>query len=166
MTAQVPDLLNFRGGEYQLCTNPLHVYLATGACSLKFYATSTALWRGYVATWSIENDHLYLIKLQCWIKSDDGTVRVAELAALFPDYPDGVFAHWFTGALRCPNGPLLKYVHGGYASTYEKDLVVVVRQGVVQEERLIVNGQAAAGAPEEYFHAGWTVFGYQPPRQD
>ncbi|MFZ4711843.1 MAG: hypothetical protein ACOYMH_18585, partial [Zwartia sp.] len=65
------------------------------------------------------------------------------LADVFPDYPNGVFAHWFTGELRCPQGERLRYVHRGFDSKYEKDLFITVRSGVVIGERLVVNGVAA-----------------------
>ena len=70
-----------------------------------------------------------------------------------------VFAHWFTGELRCPSGALLHYVHGGYGSTYESDLFLRVQRGVVLEERTVVNGQAEPDASKEYLLAGMTTYG-------
>jgi hypothetical protein len=119
----------------------LGLFLQFSGSTLKFQYTCTALWRGYVGTWSIENDRLYLVKLSGNVVTD-GQEHAVGLKALFPDYPDGVFAHWFTGELRCPSGALLNYVHGGYGSTYERDLFFRVQRGVVLEERLVVNGQA------------------------
>jgi len=54
---------------------------------------------------------------------------------------------------------LLNYVHGGFASTYEKDLFLQVRRGVVLQERVVVNGQGEPQAPQEYLLAGMTTFG-------
>ena len=42
-----------------------------------------------------------------------------------------VFAHWFTGELRCPQGEQLEYIHMGYSSTYEYDLLMEFKQGVL-----------------------------------
>lgn len=141
MTAQFSEHLLYQGQELTLCTTPLGPFLQFSGSALKFQYTSTALWRGYVGTWSIENDRLYLVRLWGNVVTG-GQEHDVGLEALFPDYPDGVFAHWFTGELRCPSGALLNYVHGGYASTYERDLFFRVWRGVILEERLVINGQA------------------------
>jgi hypothetical protein len=44
-----------------------------------------------------------------------------------------VFAHWYCGTIRAPQGKLLKYEHGGYASEYERDLLIRVRKGIVEK---------------------------------
>ena len=160
MTAQFSEKLIYQGKELTLCAEPLGPFLESAASALKFHAPNTALWRGYVGTWRIECDRLYLIKLDGHMETDNGVCEVG-LDALFPDYPDGVFAHWFTGELRCPSGALLRYVHGGYGSTYEQDLFLRVQRGVVIEERAVVNGQAEPGASTDYRVALWTVFDHQ-----
>ena len=158
MTAQCTEFLHFQGETLSLCTNPLGDYLEAAGSPLKFYSTSTACWRGYVGTWAIEGGRLYLVKLNGCVRTASGIADV-NLASLFPDYPDGVFAHWFTGQLRCPKGALLKYVHGGYSSSYEQDLLIDVQRGVVVQERLAVNGAAEPGAKPGYAMAGFTLFG-------
>jgi hypothetical protein len=42
-----------------------------------------------------------------------------------------VFASWFTGLLRILQGKLLKYVHGGFGSLQERDLIISIESGVV-----------------------------------
>jgi hypothetical protein len=158
MTAQYSEHLIYQGKELTLCTQPLGPFLEFSANPLRFQYTSTALWRGYVGTWAIENDRLYLVKLSGNVVTD-GQEHEVGLEALFPGYPDGVFAHWFTGELRCPSGALLNYVHGGYESTYEIDTFFRVQRGVVLEERTVVNGQAKPDAPQDYTLAGMTTFG-------
>ena len=76
---------------------------------------------------------------------------------VFPEYPNGLFAHWFTGELRCPQGALVKYVHGGFGSVYEKDLFFKVKKGVVVDRRVVINGQAPPGAPKDYHIAALTT---------
>lgn len=160
MTAQYAEVLQHQGEKRTLCSQPLGSFLASCASTLKFRATNSALWRGYVGTWSIENDRLYLVGLRGCVATD-GVMREVGLDALFPGYPDGVFAHWFTGELRCPSGALLRYVHQGYHSVYEKDLFFRVQRGVVLEERVVVNGQAEAGASQSYVLAALTTFGHE-----
>lgn len=157
MTAQFTENLIYQGQKLTLCAEPLGPFLEFSASTVTFQAPHTALWRGYVGTWCIENDRLYLVKLDGHRETESGVLEVG-LEALFPDYPDGVFAHWFTGELRCPSGALLRYVHGGYGSTYEQDMFLRVQRGVVVEERVVVNGQAEPGASKGYGVALWTVF--------
>ena len=149
MTAQTPERLLYQGETLTLCSEPLGHFMEMLAMPWKFYAFNTSLWRGYVGTWRIEGERLYLTKLQGWVKESE-QVKEVGLEALFPGYPDGVFAHWFTGELRCPRGGLLKYVHGGYGSTYEEDLLLQLQRGVLQEERVVRNGIAKPDAVQGY----------------
>lgn len=159
MTAQIAEKLLFNGQWHSLCELPLDVFFALGGKSPHFaYPNNTALWRGYVGTWSIENGRLYLVALNGHL--DDGTL--ATLETLFPSFPDRVFAHWYSGKLRCPRGRRLEYVHMGFGSTYEEDLLIEVRKGVVIGTEVRRNGTAEEGSPEGYGVGGFVVF---PPEQ-
>jgi len=128
MTAQASELLIYGGKEIRLYSNPLSLYLRQTGIS--FESPSTACWRGYIGTWEIiESDgieRLYLVALSAHRSYEE----IAGVSDIFPGF-DRVFAHWFTGELRCPQGALLDYVHGGYASTYEYDLLMDFKQGVL-----------------------------------
>ena len=158
MTAQAAEVLIYKGEKLSLCTNPLGSYLEEVSSPIKFRATSTALWRGYIGTWTIEGGRLYLVKLRGYINKNDDVDEVG-LSFLFPDYPDGVFAHWYSGELRCPMGELLNYVHGGYGSTYEQDLFIEIDKGVVVSERLVGNGVGTGKGGDGYVLAAMTTFG-------
>ena len=54
-----------------------------------------------------------------------------------------MFAHWYSGQVRLPMGQQLKYVHGGYGSTYEQDLLIDFDQGVVTQSTLRHNSLPA-----------------------
>ena len=43
---------------------------------------------------------------------------------------------WYSGTIRLPQGKLLNYVHGGYGSTYEQDVLLHIEQGVLVETRV------------------------------
>lgn len=161
MTAQAAEVLIHKGEKLSLCTNPLGPYLQSAVSPVKFRARSTALWRGYIGTWAIEGGRLYLVKLSgCIDKADDDeAVEEVDLSCLFPDYPDGVFAHWYTGELRCPMGELLNYVHGGYGSTYEQDLFIEIEKGVVLSERIEGNGVGTGQGSTGYTLGAMTTFG-------
>ena len=158
MTAQIAEILHYQGRKQRMCTEPLGDYFALAGITPSFEFSSTALWRGYVGTWAIEEGRLYLIKISGTAEVND-EIKDVGLVDLFPQYPNGVFAHWFSGELRCPQGGLLKYVHGGYGSVYEEDLFIDVLKGVVTGERTVRNGTAAPQAPQGYGVRAATTFG-------
>ena len=159
MTAQFSELLMLEGKQHSLCSYPLASYFALGGESVAFRASSTALSRGYIGTWEIldqgQVQRLYLIRLQGWLQ-DESPVS---LETVFPGYPQRVFAHWFSGTLRLPQGQLLHYVHGGFGSCYEQDLLIDVSRGVVTAKRVRVNGFSdEASAREGYRIHGMTTY--------
>jgi hypothetical protein len=151
MTAQLSDSLEYRGETLRLTTLPLSSYWRisgsqrdpqpepdpeTEAEELNAFADmGTWCWRRHTAHWRIELDHLYLVAIHGRYKSG---ARVM-LEDFFPGYPERVFAHWFSGELRCPLGALLEYVHAGFASRYAETLVITVERGVVKGQRYIDN---------------------------
>lgn len=65
----------------------------------------------------------------CWNCTgplEDGTP--ASLASVFPEFPERVFAHWYSGTRRIPQGRRLQYVHMGYGSTCERDLLLEIER--------------------------------------
>jgi len=134
-TAQLPDILIYEGIKHTLFSNPLESYYRDkGSPRPKFQAWHTANYRGYVATWEIEGDLLYLKAIRAKIDN-----RMVDLDYLFPGNPGRVEARWFTGSLRLPYGELLRYVHQGYASVYEYELIITVKGGNVVAQELIDN---------------------------
>ncbi len=100
MTAQISEKLLFEGEKHAMCTNPLGDYCALGGELPRFASNCTALWRGYVGTWEIINDRLYLIELHGELESGQD----ADLETVFPGYGERVFAHWYSGVIRLPQG--------------------------------------------------------------
>jgi len=116
---------------------------------------NTACWRGYVGEWEILDDHLYLTDLEGMLA--DGSN--ANLETVFPGFPDRVFAHWYSDTIRIPQGKLLDYVHMGYESVYERDLLLIFEKGVLKETEVRENGTSESEtAPEGYGIGGMTVF--------
>ena len=83
---------------------------------------STACWREYVGSWSIRRGKLYLSKLE-------GRYRL--------DGKEAIFADWFTGELRIPKGRMLEYVHAGFNSIYEQEMLLTLERGVVIKTEVI-----------------------------
>jgi hypothetical protein len=103
MTAQIAERLNFEGQQVALLTNPLDLYFELGGHNPGFQSTATALWRGYVGSWEVVNDRLYLIELQGELESGQD----AELETVFSGYGERVFAHWYSGVIRLSSRPWL-----------------------------------------------------------
>jgi hypothetical protein len=159
VTAQIAEKLIYSGERHAMLTNPLDSYFAMGGIGPNFEYNCTALWRGYVGTWEIVSDRLYLIGLHGTLEGGE----VAVLATIFPDYPARVFAHWFSGTVRIPQGKKLEYVHMGDGTTYERDLLLEFEQGVLIDSRIRVNGASSqVDAPEGYSIGAMTVFERAP----
>ncbi len=153
MTAQIAERLIFEGENLAMCSEPLSDYFALGGREPPFDARCTALWRGYVGTWEVRDSRLYLLSLEGELA--DGSV--ANLATIFPGFPDRVFAHWFSDTVRLPRGRQLEYVHMGYGSTFEQDIFLEFEKGVLVKSWVVENGKAAPGAPEGYDIAAFTT---------
>jgi hypothetical protein len=155
-TAQAPDVIHYEGKRYMLFTNPLESYFKEGERP-KFHigqgSISSGNWRGYVGTWKIEDDTLYLVGLDSWICKDlrPENCKRADLKEIFGEkFRNGkVKADWFTGDLRMPDGERLQYVHMGYGSVYERDIILSVAAGKITGKQVIDNTKRKLDSPLE-----------------
>ena len=145
MTAQIAENLLYQGEQFRMCSTPLSDFFAQGGFKPDFSITCTALWRGYVGQWQILGDRLYLVALSGHLV--DG--REVSLETVFPGFPKRVFAHWYSGTLRVPQGRRLEYVHMGFGSIYDSDLLLQVDQGVLLASRVCQNGVSESGSARE-----------------
>ena len=142
-TAQIPDVLTMDGKTYSIFTNPLTPVLAANPERLpQPEVTSTGLWRGYIAHWSVRDARLYLddvkVPTKAWMDSDapESEQFRSAMKPLFGADGQKVAA-WFTGHLIVPTGEIVDYVHMGYASTYSSYLVLKIIKGEVQQKRAL-----------------------------
>lgn len=133
MTAQFPESLVYNGEEYGMASLPLEPYLEMHG--IKFKALCTACWRGYKGSWEVADNRLYLTEFWSWLPDSDECVG---MDYLFPGQ-ERVFADWFSGEVRLPQGKLLAYVHLGFASVYEKDLFLKFVDGVLVDSWEVEN---------------------------
>ncbi len=138
-----------------MCSEPLGDFFRFGGKRPDFRSPHTACWRGYVGTWEVIDERLYLTVLKAWLKSGEE----ATLETIFPGYGARVFAHWFTDTVRVPQGKQLKYVHMGYGSTYQRDLLLRFSKGELIERSVRENGTGEPDAPEGYGIAALTTLG-------
>ena len=129
MTAQVHEKIRYQGKRMRLASCPHfpedhpRINEASEEDIMKLAMAdktgiifSTACWREYIGSWSIRRGKLYLTKLE-------GRFRL--------EGKDAIFAEWFTGELCIPMGELLEYIHMGFNSVYEQEIVLTLKQGIV-----------------------------------
>ncbi|MCQ2097124.1 MAG: hypothetical protein MJY87_04165 [Fibrobacter sp.] len=135
MTAQIHERLILNGkyttmacspvilkkvGVVTLSNKKLRAEIAAGKTS-NLVGTSVC-WRGYIGTWEIKDNILFLNNLE-------GRHKLIS--------PTPVFASWFTGELKIPKGRMVRYAHGGFHSLYKKELYIQIEKGKVIGKRIV-----------------------------
>lgn len=139
-TAQYPDKLIYKGKEYALHTNPLEDYFDKHPEKRpREEISSTALWRGYIATFEFTDSQLYVKDIQIQVRDSSSEERyktkwVSVLKEVFPG-EERIKTDWVTGILVIPYGKLVNYVHMGYGSTYEKYILLETDKGTLKKEK-------------------------------
>ena len=131
-TSQVPEVLVYGGTTNDLYTTPLESLFPAGSPKvfINKRPPSTACWRGYVGTWKIENDELYLVALR------EGHPRTGAipLDKVNPQWKSPVKATWFSGTLRIGRGKVL--MGGmGFSEKREIDIFLEIKEGKVVRPR-------------------------------
>jgi len=93
-------------------------------------ALSTACWRHYLGTWEIREGRLFLVQLRGLWKLEGA---------------EPLFADWFTGVLKVPQGQMLQYAHFGFETVYEQDLFIEIENGVVVRSWVVDNRAGSGG---------------------
>lgn len=102
-----------------------------GVLESRFRGFSTANYRGYGATWSIEDNKLYLTGFQAR-DVIDGNVNIQDVFGT-----DRLFAFWYSGELREPIG---KAMYGMYDGTvYESEHRWVIDCGTLLHRYVRLN---------------------------
>ena len=135
-TAQVSDTLLFQGKTHDLHVNPLNPFFEEyPELKPESEVTVTSNRRGYEATFSIINDQLYVnditVLRKGFFKWND-TRDVSVIRDVFPEKLDRRLK-WYSGLLISPKGKVVKYIHGGYASQFERYFLIRVKKGIVTE---------------------------------
>jgi hypothetical protein len=139
-TAQYPDKIFYNGKEYNLNSNPLESYFDKNPTKRpKSNIMSSALWRGYVATFEVKENQLFLKDIE--VEYHDTTSKESNevkwrsvINEVFPNQEE-VKIDWFTGLLVIPHGDLVNYVHMGYGSTYKNYILLEIDKGDLTREK-------------------------------
>ena len=150
MTAQASDYIIYKGVQNSMGTEPLQQYLQKRSRKkrkkpIRLVAPHTACWRGYICGWEVLGSKLYLVDFKGFIENE----KIVDINYVFPS-KQKVFAKWFTGSIRIPQGEMLDYVHGGYQSLYEKDLFIKFKKGILISEEEKDNAKEFERRVEEY----------------
>lgn len=135
-TTQVNEILIYEGTIKPLSSEPLEPYFNEQQHprpkNITCGGISTGNWRGYIGTWEIKENKLYLIKL---VKGNcSGNPPEIPLTKIFPNQPAPIKATWFSGTLKVPLG---KSLYDGLI--YEKELLFTVKNSVVISKKLVDN---------------------------
>jgi hypothetical protein len=134
-TGQYGDILIIGQDTVWITSNPLEKYFEKkGSRTIdnkELVSNCTALWRGYVATWRLDNNKLYLVRIQTDYCGDNPT----DVTLTKEFGSNKVFANWFSEIIVRPKGKLVQYVHMGYGSIYEEEMFYEFESGVLKNTR-------------------------------
>ena len=149
MTVQLSEPIFYRDAELHAREYPLNNYFARTGIANPFgeesRGRSSLCWNGYVASWSIEDGRLYLKKIYDFHGKG---VNALNLETIFPGYADGVFAHWYSGTMKFPQGEVIKRVGSTAQVIFERDLILVFCKGLLISENVVANKVTEAGEAE------------------
>jgi hypothetical protein len=106
MCIQVKDSIIIKGDKYHLYTTPLDSYWTKRNPKPPVRPTKSTCWRGYIATWEIFKENLYLVNIIYHAHDDE-----FGLDYLFPKNTGKIRADWYTGELKIPIGNELYQEH-------------------------------------------------------
>ena len=143
MAAQIGDKIIYKGQNLSFASEPLSPYLYTNKIDKLFNEISSAYYRGYCATWKIENKNIYLLNIESPSHlnkegADKTEESMSAMDKLFPGQTE-VFAYWVNGKLKIQSGQVLECVNKGYDSVYEKDIFLKFENGILMEEKIVFN---------------------------
>lgn len=127
-----PDILFYNGEKLLLKTEPLcSLYLKhSGMIEFPVSCCHDDKARGYVATWEIVNDALYLVDVDTNGSTDWVTMPRLDPAAWDGGGQAAVPATWVSGTLHaCREGEVMKYINMRNASAYTEDLLFKIEKG-------------------------------------
>lgn len=137
-TAQYPDKIYFEGQLYDLQSNPMEPYFAKNPDKKpKSGIISSALWRGYIATFEVVDGGFYLRDIEIKGENPKREHDYIFKSVIEEVVPKGqkLKIDWFNGLLVLPYGKLVNYVHMGYGSTFENYFLLEIIAGDFKQSK-------------------------------
>jgi len=132
----MPDVLILDGEKHDMASLPLQQYVQKGGVLPETRNCCTGLRRGYIGTWELCENRLYLIDIDTTSYGD----LDLKLKDFFPDCGTRVFARWYSDTLRVPLGEVIQYIHGGHCGgIHEQDLNLRFRRGMLVHREIVKN---------------------------
>lgn len=162
-TGQVMDNIIFQKQTYPLIGYPLLQYpdqscVRPDSMFKGQGCWNTADYRRYIATWLIEGDSLFLLKIanDCFGLNQAGSIEYADLSKLFPtEYVSGkVFADWFSGLIYCAYGKVLFW--GNDLATFEREIELNIQKGRLIGNKILDNTKSRQVNYEKLFTSSYT----------
>ena len=164
-TSQISDVITYEGVSYNLHTNPLEKYFQKYSFRRPSSPMrSSALWRGYVASFEFRNQSLYVVDVS--VQRGGGYTSVLNEVSPHRDGRAKPFkADWYSGLLVLPHGEMTRYVHMGYGSEYEHYIVIEVKNGHLKRA-VKLSGESYALFKDMQFQAYKHTAEYQKQRDN
>jgi len=131
MTIQKNDRIYIDGKLYELLSTPLKAFFEDNPDIPTFKGKMPGCKRGYVATWRLRNNVLYLTGFQQ--VSPDIFINANKVLT-----GPKIFAVWYKGILRIPVGPVIHHYSNG-AELHEREIRIYVEYGVVMNHEIVHN---------------------------
>lgn len=146
-TGQIPDRLILNGKTHYINTNPLERFFEKFPKKrIMNSRVSTSCWRGYIATFEISNDKLFISSIITQNYDYDKSQKIWKTIDI--DVTTKVFSpgdkricDWYTGCLILPEGEVVNYVHMGYASTHERYQLIKIRNGTIVDNSKMTHSE-------------------------
>lgn len=145
MAEQLPDKIILDGREMDLYSNPLEQYWKK---SRPDFVITHECRRGYIATWEIRGEELFLKGITGTLKPSFMKLRFKQTACtlrtlFFSSRWKSVKAKWFTGRLRIPDGKMTRFDDHDYESRFERDIIITIDKGLVTRKVTLDNVEHA-----------------------
>jgi hypothetical protein len=133
-TGQFFDILIWNGNEYRITANyPMQDYFNKYPEKQPF-ATSSALQRGYIATFEIIENEIWVIdikKLESRFEIINGSVHF-EYTSIISECLNGkdrMKVDWYNGFIIIPQGKIIGYEEVGYEASFENYIIIEIQNG-------------------------------------
>jgi len=135
-TPQARDRIIYNGIEYKITENPMEEYFEKYPRRRPF-SGSTGLYRGYIATFEIINNELWVIKIET-----DGVGKNAwnlvDVTRRSLGRNNRMKVDWFSGSLFIPQGDLLSFDrYLLYEYIYEYFIIIEIRDGNYHDQYIM-----------------------------
>lgn len=98
---------------------------------------STGCYRGYIGTWELKDNRLYLRSLSFDVFDGANPLDNAILESIFEPYctDEGILASWVTATLRVGRGECITHIDEGFYRNYEQESLLTIHTGTLANKK-------------------------------